>query len=72
LFTTTGLCLLGAVEQVAEKTQYGKWFMPLAVSNSLNHEVVIFAVKDMEKLARQMFEKRLEKAMRTDGGRIDY
>jgi hypothetical protein len=60
LFTTTGLSLLGAVQQVAEKSQYGKWFMPLAVSNSLNHEVAIFAVK-LHQASERIFRYEIQR-----------
>ncbi|MDE1863415.1 MAG: hypothetical protein KGI33_10970 [Thaumarchaeota archaeon] len=54
LFTTTGLSLLGAIQQIAESVPYEKWYIPLAQSKSKEHEASIFAIK-LHKSAQRIF-----------------
>lgn len=72
LFTTTGLSLLGAVMQIAEGCPHTKWYIPLAVSNSLNHEAAIFAVKlhqSSERIFRYEIQREQFKDLGDDGVR---
>ena len=60
LFTTNGLSLLGAVQQIAESITYDKWYLPLAKSKSITHEVAIFAVR-LNKSAERVFRFEIQR-----------
>lgn len=60
LFTDGGLSLLGAVQQIAESVPYAEWFMPLAFSNSMNHEAAIFAVK-LHRSSERVFRYEIQR-----------
>lgn len=60
LFTTSGLSLLGAIQQIAEPITYEKWYIPLAKSKSITHEVAIFAVQ-LNKFAERVFRFEVQR-----------
>jgi hypothetical protein len=61
LFTTTGLSLLGAVNNLAEN--YGvkrEWYYPIAESNTKDHNVMILAVK-LNPISERIFRYEIQR-----------
>ncbi|MCW3975717.1 MAG: DNA double-strand break repair nuclease NurA [Candidatus Bathyarchaeota archaeon] len=61
LFTTTGLSLLGAVNELAEeKTISREWYYIVAESQSVDHNVVIFFLK-LNKASERIFRYEVQR-----------
>ena len=61
LFTTTGLSLLGAINQLADECKIaGGWYFPLAESTSAEHNVMIFVVK-LHTISDHVFRFEIER-----------
>lgn len=71
LFTTKGLSLLGAIKQIAEPITYEKWYLPLAKSKSITHQVTIFAVQ-LNKFAERVFRFEVQRDQFRDLGEARF
>lgn len=71
LFTTNGLSLLGAVQQIAEPVTYDKWYLPLAKSKSITHEVALFAIK-LNKSAERVFRFEVQRDQFKDLNELEF
>jgi len=61
LFTTTGLSLLGAVNELAEQWKVkGDWYYPVAESHSIDHDVVI-SVARLNPIANRVFRVEFQR-----------
>jgi hypothetical protein len=61
IFTTKGLSLLGAVNNLAEKVGIkGHWYFPVAESTSIDHNVIIMAVK-LNSIADRVFRFEIQR-----------
>ncbi len=60
IFTTKGLSLLGAVNNLAEKEKLGgHWYFPVAESTSIDHNVIITIVK-LNSIADRVFRFEIQ------------
>lgn len=61
VFTTTGLSLNGAVNTLAERERIeGSWYLPVAVSQSLDHDVYI-TISKLNPIAERVFRFEIQR-----------